>query len=236
MLEHKTILVTGSSRGIGAATARLAKKYRARVILHGKTDSEELRKLGKELDAEYLACEVAEITESSIARFGGIDILVNSAGINQSKTFKELTNDDWREIFETNVIGTVAASRAVIPGMLERGHGSIVNIASIKGYLHVYGKPAYAASKAAVMRLTSSMAEEFAPAIRINAIAPGFTDTDMTHGTLSPRIKEQIARIPLKRMAKPEEIAEAVLFLASDKATYITGQTLLVDGGLSVVG
>lgn len=237
LLENKVILITGSSRGIGATTARLAKKYGAEVIVHGKTESEQLRALASELKAKYIYCDITneEDVRIKVSKLGSIDILVNNAGINPSKTFQELKNDDWREIFETNVLGTVNFSRTVLPRMIERREGKIINIASIKGYNHINGKPAYAASKAAIMRITSSMAEEFAPYnILINAIAPGFTDTEMTRTTLSPKIQEQIKNIPLKRLAQAEEIAEVILFLASNKASYITGQTILVDGGYSI--
>ncbi|MEK6840542.1 MAG: SDR family NAD(P)-dependent oxidoreductase [Nanoarchaeota archaeon] len=237
MLENKTILITGSSRGIGAATARLAKSYGAEVILHGKTDSQNLRDLASKLRSSYICCDVTdeEAVKRKVSRLENIDVLINNAGINPSKTFMELTNEDWRTIFETNVLGIVNFSRAVIPRMIEKKQGKIVNISSIKGLSHVEGKPAYAASKAAVIRLTSSMAEEFAPhGILVNAVAPGFTQTEMTKSTMSPKIHEQISRIPLGRMASPEEIAEAVLFLASDKANYITGQTIVVDGGYSL--
>ncbi len=238
MLKDKTIFITGSSRGIGAATAKLAKKYGAKVTLHGKSESEELKKLSKELDLPHVVFDVSDerAVERGISKVGHIDILVNNAGINPSKAFQELTNKDWQEIFNTNLFGVVNVSRAVLKDMMKRKSGSIVNIASIKGFPHVSGKPAYAASKAALIRLTSSMAEEFAPYnIRVNAIAPGFTETEMTQATFSPKIKAQISRIPLKRMAKPEEIAEAILFASSDKASYIIGQTLAVDGGLSIV-
>lgn len=239
MLKNKTILITGSSRGIGAATARLAKNYGATVILHGKTESGELKKISKEIKCSYIVCDVADETavKKEVSKFKKIDILVNNAGINPSKTFMQLTNEDWQKVFEVNVLGVVNASKAVLPGMIKKGYGKIINIASIKGYPHISGKPAYAASKAAVIRITSSMAEEFAPYnILVNAVAPGFTETEMTKETLSPKIQSQIDKIPLKRMAKPNEIAEAILFLASDRANYITGQTLLVDGGYSIVG
>jgi len=237
MLENKTILITGSSRGIGEATARMVRRYGAEVILHGKTDSEELQKIAREIDAPYFFCDIAdeETVKREIAKFKHIDILVNNAGINPSKTFTELTQEDWQQIFDTNVFGLVNVSKAVLEGMTERGRGSIVNIASIKGYPYISGKPAYAASKAAVMRITSSMAEEFAPHhIRVNAVAPGFCDTEMTKASMSPVIQGQVDSIPLKRMATPDEIAEVISFLASDKASYITGQTLVVDGGYSV--
>lgn len=237
MLEGKTILITGSSRGIGSAIARLAKIYGANVILHGKTESEELKNLSEEIKSPYFFCDVAdeEKIKLAIKGFGHIDILVNNAGINPSKTFMSLTNDDWRRIFEVNVIGSINFVRTVLPRMIEKKSGKIINIASVKGCLHIVGKPAYAASKSAIMRITSSMAEEFAPFnILVNAVAPGFTETDMIRSTMSPQIQGQIDKIPLKRMAEPNEIAEVVLFLASDKSNYITGQTLIVDGGYSI--
>ena len=238
-LENKTILITGSSRGIGAATARLAKRYGANVVLHGKTVTKELEQISKELGSSYIVCDVADesAVKKEVSKVNNIDILVNNAGINPSKTFMELTAEDWCNIFEVNVMGTVNFSKAAIPQMIERGSGKIINVASIKGYHHVSGKPAYAASKAAIIRMTSSMAEEFASHnILINAVAPGFTETEMTKSTLSPKIQSQIDKIPLKRMAKPNDIAEVILFLASDASNYITGQTLSVDGGYSVAG
>ncbi len=222
MLRNRTILITGSSRGIGAAIAKLAEKYGAKVILHGR---------------ETFDVSDEEAVEREISKLPSIDILINNAGINPSKTFLELSSKDWKDIFDTNVFGLVNVSRAVLKGMMKRKKGKIVNIASIKAYNTTSGKPAYAASKAAVMRITSSMAEEFAPyGILVNAVAPGFVETEMTKASMSPKIEAQIKKIPLKRMAQPEEIAEAVLFLASDKANYITGQTLLVDGGYSIAG
>ncbi len=238
ILKGKKILITGSSRGIGAATASLAKYYGAEVILHGKTESDELIKLAKEIDSLYIFCEVSdeEAVARELSKIGPIDVLINNAGINPSKTFMELTSKDWKQIFDVNLGGIINFSKAILPRMIEKKHGKIINLSSFKGYNYVSGKPAYASSKAAVMRLTSSMAEEFAAYnIKINAVAPGFTETEMTASTTSPKIQSQIDKIPLKRMAKPEEIAEMILFLASDKANYITGQTFCVDGGLSIV-
>jgi 3-oxoacyl-[acyl-carrier protein] reductase len=236
-LENKTILITGSSRGIGAETARLAKKYGANVILHGKSESYPLKSLAKELNSKYIFCDVGneKAVYEKIKEVGPIDVLVNNAGINPSKTFMDLAIDDWKDIFDTNVFGVVNFSKAIIPSMLERKQGKIINITSVKGYNYVEGKPAYAAAKAGVMRMTTSMAEEFAPYININSVAPGFTQTEMTAASMSPKIQSQIDSIPMKRMAKPEEIADAILFLASEKADYITGQTLAVDGGFSII-
>ncbi|MEK7509192.1 MAG: SDR family oxidoreductase [Patescibacteria group bacterium] len=237
MLRGKTILITGSSRGIGAATARLAKKYGATVILHGKEDSKELKKLSKELAAQYVVFDVADerAARKAIAK-RGVDILVNNAGISISKPFQELTSRDWHETLSTNVMGVVNVSKAVIPAMVKRKHGTIVNVSSIKGYPHTAGRAAFAASKAAIITLTASMAKEFAPQIRVNAVAPGFTETETTKKAWGERIYTQISTTPLGRAAQPEEIAQAILFLASDASAFMTGQTMIVDGGYSIAG
>ena len=236
--QDKTVLITGSSRGIGAATARLAHNYGARVILHGRTESENLRNLATELGTKYITCDVVD--ESTVNREvreieGGIDVLINSAGINLSQPFLEQSTESWQNTFNVNVLGTVNFCKAVLPGMIGRKYGRIVNISSVKGYSSNAGSPAYSASKAAVINMTAAMAKEYAShGILVNAVAPGFTMTEMTKQTWSDRIQKQVDEILLKRMAKPEEIANAILFLASDNASYITGQTLLVDGGYNL--
>lgn len=234
ILEGKRILITGSSRGIGAATARLATKYGAEVILHGKTESPELKELATEIGAKYVYGDVRDerLVLDAVKTLGRIDILVNSAGVNLSKPFLNQTTESWKETMDINILGTVNFSKAVIPEMLKNKQGKIINLASIKSYLHLAGSPAYAASKAAIMNLTASMAREFSPYIIINAVAPGYTDTAMTEKTLTDRIRKQIKQIPLQRMARPEEIAEVILFLASDKCSYIIGETIKVGGGL----
>jgi len=236
MFEGKTILISGSSKGIGAAVARLAKSYGAQVILHGKTESKDLKRLSKELDAPYIFCDVAsaQAVERAVKKIKRIDILINNAGISISKPFLDLTSKDWGETFGVNVFGVVNLSRAVIPGMLKQKSGKIVNISSIKGYPNTAGRPAFASSKAAIMTLTASMAKEFAPFILVNAVAPGFTETETTKKAWSERIYKQIGQTPLGRAARPIEVAEAILFLASDRANYITGQTLIVDGGYCI--
>lgn len=232
-LRGKNILITGSSRGIGAATARLAKKYGANVILHGKTDSDNLRKIADELQSPYMFCDVAKDDEvrSAVGGLERVDVLVNNAAIQISKPFTDFTQEDWARIMAVNVGGVANVSNAVIPKMQEQGHGKIINISSAKGYLATSGRCAYSASKAALINLTATMARELSPTILVNGIAPGFTNTEMTDGTMSPRVKKHIDGSLLKRMAKPEEIAEPILFLASDKSSFIVGQTILVDGG-----
>ncbi|MCD4771257.1 SDR family oxidoreductase [archaeon] len=235
-LSGKIILITGSARGIGAATAKVAKKYGAEVILHGKSESENLKKLAVELNSKYIFCDITNELQvrKSVEKFQKIDVLINSAGINISKSFEDLTNEDWLNVFKANVLGTVNFSNAVIPKMRDAKFGKIVNISSAKGYLSASGRAAYSSSKAAVINLTASMAKELSPEIIVNGIAPGFTNTEMTAGTWSPRVREHIDKTLLKRMAKPEEIAEAILFLASDRSNYIAGQTILVDGGFTI--
>ena len=236
MLKNKKILITGSSRGIGASIARLAVGYGAEVVLHGKTESPDLVALASELGASYFSCDVADGArmQEEIEKVGAIDILVNNAGVSISKPFLELTSKDWQDTFEINVLGVVNASRAVLPMMLERKSGKIVHLASIKGLPHTAGRAAFASSKAALMTLTASMAKEFAPHILVNCVAPGFTETETTKRDWTERIYTQIDSAPLKRPALPAEVAEVVLFLASDKASYITGQTIIVDGGYTI--
>lgn len=238
MLKGKTVLITGSSRGIGAATARLAKQYGAKVVLHGKDESETLKDLVQELEAEYLVCDAGdrEAVEREMARFPNIDILVNNAGISISKSFLELTHDDWIQTLNTNVMGAVNFSKAVAPQMLERQYGRIINVSSIKGLPATAGRAAFASSKAAIITLTASMAKELKPYITVNCIVPGFTETEQTKKDWTERIYKQIEEVPLGRAAKPEEIAEVILFAASDKASYINGQTIVVDGGYSIRG
>ena len=240
-MKEKIILITGSSSGIGAATARLAKEYGAKIILHGKTESEELKKLAKELSCEYIFCDVADKgaveleVQKILKKVKKIDILINSAGIAPRATFLESTDDLWTDIFKVNVLGTVHFCQAVIPQMQKNNYGRIVNIASVRGFNTGSGKPAYSASKAAIVNLTASMSKEFAPNIFINAVAPGFTDTPMSK-TWDDKVWAKVNTSLLGRVAQPKEIAEVILFLASDKASFITGQTILVDGGYSLSG
>lgn len=239
MLRDKTILITGSSSGIGAATARLAKEYGAMPILHGKTESEELKKLSKELDCEHIFCDVADKTavESEVKRIikkvKKIDVLVNCAGIAPRAKFLETTDELWLDLFRINVLGTTHFCQAIIPQMQKNKYGRIVNIASIRAYIDTAGRPAYSASKAAIVNLTAVLAKEFAPDIAVNAVAPGYTDTPITKNW-DDEVWAKAKTSLLARIAQPKEIAEVILFLASDRASFITGQTIIVDGGYSI--
>jgi 3-oxoacyl-[acyl-carrier protein] reductase len=238
MLKGKTVLITGSSRGIGAATAIMASKRGAKVILHGKTESAELRRLAKRLKARYIACDAsdAEAVSREVEKLRKVDVLINNAGISISKPFIELTDKDWSLTLGANIMGTVNFSRAVLPQMQEGKGGRIVNISSIKGFPGTAGRAAFASSKAALITLTASMAKEFAPLVSVNCIAPGFTETETTKKDWNDRIYKQIEEVPLRRAAQPKEIAEAILFLASESSSYVNGQTLIVDGGYSIRG
>ena len=233
----KKILITGSSRGIGAAIARLAKEKGYDVLLHGRTHSSHLINLAKELDSKYIIFDVSKEDEvkQAFSEISRIDVLVNSAGVNISKAFDNLTDSDWKAIYDINLFGLVNVTRHVVPIMnRSQSIGKIINIASIKGLYASVGRVAYASSKAAVINLTTGLAKEFAPKILVNAVAPGFTSTEMTDNTWSDRIKKQVDNILLKRMANPKEIAEVVLFLSSGANEYITGQTINIDGGFSI--
>jgi 3-oxoacyl-[acyl-carrier protein] reductase len=232
-----TILITGSSRGIGAAIARLAKEQGYEVLLHGRSHSSYLIELAKELDSKYLIFDISKEDEvrKALSEIAQINILVNSAGVNISKSFDNLTDLDWKAVYDVNIFGLANVTRYAIP-IMQRSQsvGKIVNIASIKGLYASVGRVAYASSKAAVISLTTGLAKELAPGILVNAVAPGFTNTEMTDNTWSDRIKKQVDNILLKRLADPKEIAEIVMFLSGNTNEYITGQTINIDGGFSI--
>ena len=193
--------------------------------------------LAKELDSKYVIFDISNENEvkKALSDITQINFLVNSAGLNISKAFDDLKDSDWRSVYDVNIFGLVNVIRYTIPIMKRsQSIGKIINLASIKGLYASVGRVAYASSKAAVINLTTGLAKELAPRILVNAVAPGFTNTEMTKNTWSDRIKKQVNNILLKRMADPKEIAEVVLFLSSDMNQYITGQTINVDGGFSI--
>jgi len=201
---------------------------------------DEIKKLGSEVIS--IKCdvskekEVKEMINESIHRFGRIDILVNNAGIMASKSFPELTFKDWEKTLRVNLIGVFLCSQAVVPYMLKQKYGKIINISSIRGLEHCgrRGISDYNASKAGVINFTKTLAKELAPFINVNSVAPGWVETEMNK-KIDPGLREnETEKTYLKRFAQPEEIATAILFLASDNASYITGQTLVVDGGYSL--
>jgi NAD(P)-dependent dehydrogenase (short-subunit alcohol dehydrogenase family) len=240
----KTIFITGSARGIGAATARLAKQQGWLPILHGRSESNHLDQLADELSAPKFIADVTDkdaltkIILKAHAQLGCIDALVNCAGIVKPKPFLEMAAEDWQDEFSTNVLGTIFSCQAVIPLMQgQETGGKIVNISSIRGLSPTASARgvSYSLSKAAIVNLTETLAKAFAPKINVNAVAPGFTETDMAQ-TWNEGVWSQARSALLQRPARPQEIAEAILFLAGNGADFITGQTLLVDGGYTIAG
>lgn len=235
----KRVLITGSSRGIGKEIAKRLAREDYEVILHGKTLSDQLVRFSDEISAEKIAFDLANLDEitSGFESLDGIDVLVNSAGINISKPFGELSQKDWLDVFNTNFFGLVHLCKVFKASAKEVALDSplrIINLSSIKGFSNSSGRLAYASSKGALNLFTAGLAKEFAPNILVNAVAPGFTLTEMTESTWTPRIESQVKRIPLKRLARPEEIAGVVSFLIGPDSRYITGQTIIVDGGYTV--
>ncbi len=244
--KDKTALITGGGRGIGLTTAllMLAEGARAGIVevnkAHTRHALETVRSKGYSLKAfegdVSKKDQVEAFTEAFVKEFGRIDILVNNAGIVISRAFMEKTAEDWIKTLEVNLIGVFLCSQAAAKYMLQQKSGKIVNISSIRGIDHCgrEGIMDYSASKAAVINLTKTMAKELAPHINVNTVAPGHTLTEMTQPLPEEVKRSMIEGSYLKRMAQPEDIAKAILFLASEDANFITGQILLVDGGFSL--
>lgn len=244
----KNILITGSSRGIGKAVAIKAAEEGYKVILNGRTDSSELNQTHAEIPGSVKSVfdvsnesDVQNSIKKLIEEVGEIDVLINNAGVakNIVSDLSEINEDFALEEWKTNVLGSIWCARAVLPGMEKSGKGSIVNISSIKGHanLATMSTFTYAQSKSAVISMTKSLAKVYSPkGIRVNSVSPGYVETDQVklwNEETFNRINEGTL---LSRMAQPEEIADTVLFLASDKSSYITGTDFLVDGGYSIKG
>lgn len=244
----KTILVTGSSRGIGKAIATLAHQKGYRVVLHGKTKSEEVLKLSRELDdALVVTFDIAdkEATHQGIAKAievaGTIDVLVNNAGVarNFLKDLADMDDDKAIEEYRTNVLGTLHCTQAVLPKMLEQKSGSVINIASIKGQynLATMSTLTFATTKAGIISLTKALAKSYGDkGVRFNSVSPGYVETDQVNDWNEETFKRINDGTILGRISKTEEIAPLVLFLASDEASYITGSDFLADGGYAIKG
>lgn len=239
MLQGKTILITGSSKGIGAATARLAKSYGANVIVHGREDSEELRAIALELNAEKVFFDVGDRNavftslENIFAKGIKIDGLANIAGLVKAVNFLESTDEDWFELFSSHVLGVVHMCQAVIPKMQENKYGHIVNIGSVRAYPQgaFASRLSYCSAKASVLNMTVGLAKEYAKdGIYVNSVSPGGVNTDVAK-TWDEETKRKNSNVLLKRIAEPKEIAEMICFLLSDKSSYVTGQDFVVDGG-----
>ena len=242
-LSGKIALVTGSSRGIGKATAlQLAKEGCDVVVNYEKSESQaakvvkEIQKLGRKSIA--IKCDVSnekqveQMIEKTVSEFRRIDILVNNAGIVFDVPFFERTVEQWKRTLDVNLIGIFLTSKYAAKHMLKQKSGTIINISSTNG-IHTYHPDSidYSASKAGVINATKSMAMQFSPHIRVNAIAPGWIETEMNGKLPEDYVKSEKAKVLLKRFADPREIATVVAFLASDDASYMTGSVIVVDGG-----
>lgn len=245
MLKDKVALVTGASRGIGKAIALSFSREGAFVIINYNGNKEKAEEVKNEIiekggKAEIYQCNVAkgdeakEMIDSIIKTYGKLDILVNNAGITKDGLIMKLSEDDFDDVIDINLKGTFLCTKHVARQMMKQRSGRIINMSSVVGVMGNAGQVNYSASKAGIIGLTKSLAKEIGSrGITVNAVAPGYIDTDMTN-ELSDSVKEKILEgVPLKRMGKPEDIAEACTFLASDKASYITGQVIGINGGMA---
>lgn len=239
-LTGKTALVTGSTRGIGRAIAAALTEAGARVAVVGR-DKARAEETATQLGggAAGFACDVSDVAQVTALveevekAFGGIDILVNNAGLTRDNLMLRIKDDDWNAVVDANLRGAFASMRAATRGMMKRRSGRIINIASIVGITGNKGQTNYAASKAGLIGLTKSVAKELGSrGILANVVAPGFVETDMT-AAMTPEARATLsAQIPLERLGTPSDIAGVVVFLASEYASYITGQVIVVDGGM----
>lgn len=246
MLEGKVAVVTGASRGIGRAVALKLSEEGAAVVINYNGSAEKAEEVKHEIEknggkAEVMQCNVSDFQaceifiKEVIAKFGSLDILVNNAGITRDGLLMRMSEEDFDAVLDTNLKGTFHCIRFASRQMMKQRSGRIINLSSVSGVLGNAGQANYSASKAGVIGLTKAAARELASrGVTVNAIAPGFVHTDMTQ-CLSEKVKEEsVKQVPLGRFGEPADIAEAVAFLASERAGYITGQVLCVDGGMAM--
>jgi 3-oxoacyl-[acyl-carrier protein] reductase len=245
LLENKVALITGATRGIGRGIAEQFAKEGAHVAFSYASSEEKAIALAKELQDNYgikakgYRSNAARFTESEelvnavIAEFGQLDILVNNAGITRDTLLMRMSEEQWDEVMETNLKSAFNLTKASLKPFLKQKFGSIINMTSVVGVMGNAGQANYAASKAGMIGFTKSIAKELGSRnIRCNAVAPGFIETEMTAQLDEAALKGWTEMIPLKRGGTPEDVANLCVFLASDHSTYITGQTIHVDGGM----
>lgn len=246
LLKDRVAIVTGGSRGIGRAIVLELVRCGAKVVFTylKSIDAaalvlDEVKEMGGEAEAVKSNSrnydEAKKVVEETVKRFGRLDMLVNNAGIIKDRALMFMDPAEWQDVIETNLTGYFNMARASIVTMMKEKSGNIVNISSVAGVVGIPRQVNYSAAKAGILGLTKSLAKEVGPYnIRVNAVAPGYIETDMT-GTLKDKDRERFLElVPFKRFGKPEEVAKVVSFLASDKSGYITGQVIKVDGGLAI--
>jgi 3-oxoacyl-(acyl-carrier-protein) reductase len=243
-LKSKVCLVTGGTRGIGRATALLMAEHGADIVVNYQNSKEladEVCELAQQKDVRAMACQaniaderqVGSMLDQVFERFGAVHVVVNNAGITRDKSFLKMTRMMWDEVLGVNLNGPFNVSQAVLPKMIESGWGRVINLASVVGLTGNFGQANYAVTKGGIIAFTRTLAREVArKGITVNAVAPGFIDTDMTKD-LPPAAMDQVkAMTPMGRFGTAEEVARTIVFLASPAASYITGQVISVNGGM----
>ncbi len=236
-LEGKTALVTGASRGIGRAIATELARAGASVVIGYRSGADEAAALAGELGGRAIQADVSSPDDAKrlVEEAGDLDILVNNAGLTRDGVLARMSDEDWRVVIETNLSSVFYTCRAVTRGMMKRRAGAIVNVSSIVGVHGNWGQSNYAASKAGIIGFTKSLAQELGSrGVRANVVAPGYIQTQLTDVIPEEARDKMLGLTPLGRLGEPQDVAGAVRFLCSDAASFITGEVLLVDGGLGM--
>lgn len=242
-MNRKTAIVTGGSRGIGRSISENLAREGYNVVINYRSSEQNAEELKERLLSEgfsvdifradvSVACEAESLIEFAKMRFGGLDVLVNNAGIAEIKLFTDITDEDWDKMIRTNLNSVFYCSKHALKYMLPQKSGKIINISSIWGLIGASCEVHYSVTKAGIIALTKSLAKELGPSnIHVNCVAPGVIDTDMNRGFSEEELRDITSEIPMMKMGLPQDIAEAVLFFASDKSNFITGQVLSPNGG-----
>jgi 3-oxoacyl-[acyl-carrier protein] reductase len=236
-LEGKTALVTGASKGIGRAIALELGRAGASVLVHYRSGREEAEAVATEIGGRAVEADVSDpdAAKALVEEAGELDVLVNNAGLTRDGLIARMPDDDWETVLRTNLFGAFYTCRAAARGMMRRRAGAIVNVSSIVGVHGNPGQTNYAASKAGLIGFTKSLARELGSrGVRANVLAPGYVTTQLTEVLPDEAKAAMLANTPLGRLGSPEDVARAVRFLVSDEASFITGEVLLVDGGLGM--
>jgi 3-oxoacyl-[acyl-carrier protein] reductase len=245
-LTNRVALVTGASRGIGRAVALKLAECGAKIVINYKQSAAQAEKVAEQIRSQggqcltaqgdvAVAADVERVFQAAQQSFGRVDILVNNASINRDTLILRMSEQDWDEVLSTDLRGAFLCTKAALRSMMRERWGRVINISSLAGLLGNAGQANYSAAKAGLIGLTKAVAREMGSrGITVNALAPGFIETDMTRDLPQSLKDEALRRIVLGRAGKPEDVAGAVVFLASDEASYITGQVLAVDGGLGM--